>query len=64
MPVVILRPVRIHWRLYKENGEASSVQTLKKHVDKNAAYAHGVMNVHSRVGNLFPNSQQLNEMAL
>jgi hypothetical protein len=42
----------------------SSVQPLKKHTDKNAAYAYGVMNVHSGFGNLFPNSQQLNEMAL
>jgi hypothetical protein len=32
----------------------SSVQPMKKHTDENAAYAYGVMNVHSRVGNLFP----------
>jgi hypothetical protein len=31
---------------------------------KNAAYPYGAMNVHSRVGNLFPNNQQLYEMAL
>ncbi len=31
---------------------------------KNAAYPYGAMNVHSRVGNLFPNNQQLYDMVL
>jgi hypothetical protein len=48
----MLTLAQIHWRLYKENGEA-----LKKTTDKNAAYPYGEMNFHSPIGNLFPNSQ-------
>jgi hypothetical protein len=29
--------------------------------DKNVAYPYGAMSIHSRVGNLFPNNQQLYE---
>jgi hypothetical protein len=42
----------------------SSGQPLKKPTDKNAAYPCGPMNFHTCVDNLFPNSQQLYEMAL
>ncbi len=41
----------------------SSVQPLKKPTDKNDAYPYGTMNFHSRIGNLFPNSQQLYEVS-
>jgi hypothetical protein len=45
-----MRPVRIHWRLYKENGEwGTSVQPLKKPTAignkySSAAYPYGAMN--------------------
>ncbi len=42
----------------------SSVKPLRKTTDKNANYPYGVMNFRSHVGNLFPNSQNLCEMAL
>jgi hypothetical protein len=55
MPVAMLRPVRIHWRLHKENGEISSA--FEK-AFTNAAYPYGAMNfrfkfVHSAVANSF-----------
>jgi hypothetical protein len=37
---------------------------LEKADRQNAAYTYGAMNFHSRIGTLFPNSQQLYEMAL
>jgi hypothetical protein len=40
------------------------ISAFEKLKDKNAVYPYGAMNVHSRVGKLFPNSQQLYEMAL
>jgi hypothetical protein len=46
----------------KRMGKLSSARENPK--DKNAAYPYGAMNVHSSVGKLFPNSQQLYEMAL
>jgi hypothetical protein len=48
MPEAMLRPVRIQ----KDWG--SLVHPLKKPTDKNAAYPYGAMNIHSRVGTLFP----------
>jgi hypothetical protein len=37
---------------------------LEKADRQNAAYPNGAMNFHSRIGNLFSNSQKLYEMAL
>ncbi len=45
----------------KRMGKLNSA--FEKAEDKNAAYAYGAMNVHSRVGKLFQNSQQLYEKA-
>jgi hypothetical protein len=47
-----------------QKGWGSSVEPLKKPTDQNAAYPYGAMNFHARIGNLFPNSQQLYKMAL
>ncbi len=41
----------------------TSAEPLKKPTDKNAAYPCGSMNFYSRTGNLFPNSQQLYDVA-
>jgi hypothetical protein len=43
-------------------GKISSA--FEKAERKNAAYPYGAMNVHSRIGKLFPNSQQLYDMVL
>jgi hypothetical protein len=46
----------------KYTGKLSSA--FEKAERKNAVYPYGTMNVHSRIGKSFPNSQQLYEMAL
>jgi hypothetical protein len=43
-------------------GKLSSA--IEKAKDKNDVYPYGTMNFHSRIGSLFPNSQNLDEMSL
>jgi hypothetical protein len=56
----MLRPVWILSALQREWG---TPEPLKNPTDKNAAYPCGSMNFYSLTGNLFPNSQQLYDVA-